>query len=55
MDFTAFEMNLMREWFNTVQDLNPKYLSREDALLAIKIHDALGARVSSDLHQLSQP
>lgn len=36
------EMNLIRQWYNAVKDLNPKYLSDEDDFLVGKINAYLG-------------
>ena len=34
---TASELNLIRQWFNAVKDLNPAYLTPADYALAKKI------------------
>lgn len=39
------ELDLVRQWFNALQDLNPKYLEKQDFELAVQIHEALGAKV----------
>jgi hypothetical protein len=49
MDLTEAEVNLIRQWFNAVQDLNPKYLEAEDYALARRIHAELGAPVPQSL------
>ena len=36
-EFTQEELNLLREWFNAVKDLNPKYLESMDYVLYKKI------------------
>lgn len=39
------EADLCRQWFNAIQDLNPRYPYTDDFLLARKLHDALGIPV----------
>lgn len=39
------ELHLIRQWFDAVQDLNPKYLERPDYLLARRVYEALEMRV----------
>lgn len=46
---TTEELNLARQWFNAVQDLNPGYLDQADYSLAAKIHEALGVRVPNSI------
>lgn len=35
------ETDLVRQWFNAVQDLNPAYLTASDYVLAIRIYESL--------------
>lgn len=49
MELTMEEANLVRQWFNAVQDLNPHYLMLPDYELARKIYDRLGIRVPSSI------
>ena len=42
MDFTPAELDLLRQWFNAIEDLNKKYLTDEDRALYGKIMAALG-------------
>ena len=42
MELNRYELNLIRQWFNAVQDLSPEYLEQKDDKLAEKIHLALG-------------
>jgi hypothetical protein len=37
MDFTLEELNLIRQWFNAVEDLNPDYLEFSDRQLGNRI------------------
>jgi hypothetical protein len=41
-EFTRDELDLMRQWFNATQDLNPGYLEASDYDLADRICDLLG-------------
>lgn len=44
--FNRDELELLREWFNSVQDLShPDYLKPKDYQLAKKIYTVLGKRV----------
>lgn len=45
MTLTRDQLDLVRQWFNAVQDLNHKYLEPADYRLAVEIHRALGMRV----------
>src|SRR5678816_10047 len=38
---TRKELDLIRQWFNHVQDTNPQYLSEDDVMLAEKIKAAM--------------
>jgi len=41
------ELSLVREWFNSVVDLNKAYLESRDYLLAEKIYSELGLAMAS--------
>jgi hypothetical protein len=41
------ELNLVRQWFNAVADLNPDYLEEADHVLANKIMRELGMKPST--------
>lgn len=45
MELTKEELSLCRQWFGSVQDLNPAYLEEADFELAKKLYEALGMRV----------
>jgi hypothetical protein len=47
--FTAEEIDLLRQWFNCVQDLNPRYLAKNDFVLASKIYENLYLRVPDSI------
>ena len=46
---TRGEIDLLRQWFNSLEDLNPHYLRRKDYKLAVRIHDHLGARIANSV------
>ena len=39
------ELDLVRQWFDAVQDLNPAFLKREDYALAARLYAILGMRI----------
>lgn len=41
MELTKEELELVRQWFNSVQDMNGLYLKHDDYVLAEKIYKAL--------------
>jgi hypothetical protein len=45
MDNNNWQLELVRQWFDAVQDLNPAYLTTEDYILARSIYEDLGLRV----------
>lgn len=45
--FSRAELDLLRQWFNAVEDSNPLYLEEADRILAQRIHAALGARMAN--------
>ncbi len=45
IQLTVDELNIARQWFDAVQDLNPAYLTLQDYELAQKIYQKLGMRV----------
>lgn len=47
--FTKEELDLVRQWFDAVQDLNPAYLEKADYVLAKRVYEALGHRVPSSI------
>lgn len=42
MELTREEIDLLRQWYNAVQDLSPEYLEQKDHDLAAKIYTELG-------------
>lgn len=46
MLLTDQQLDLVRQWFNAVQDVSPQYLTAEDYALAKTIHESLGVRFS---------
>lgn len=45
LDLCEREIQLIRQWFDSVQDCNPEYLERADYILARRIYDALSMRL----------
>lgn len=43
------EMNLFRQWFDSVQDTNSEYLHKDDYVLAEKLYKELGIRVPNSI------
>jgi hypothetical protein len=43
------DLHLVREWFDSVQDVNPGYLEEKDYVLAKRIYEALGMRVPNSI------
>lgn len=51
IQLTDEEVNLVRQWFNAVQDLKPAYLQAPDFKLAARVYEACGARLPSSITQ----
>ena len=51
MQLSNEELDLTRQWFDAVQDLNPKYLEPKDFALARQLYEHLGFRVPNSLKQ----
>lgn len=49
MEFTKEQVELFREWFDAVQDLNPDYLKKGDYALGKKLYERLGLRVPNSI------
>lgn len=43
------ELLRIRQWFDSVQDTNPKYLESKDYILARRIYEAEGMRVPNSI------
>ena len=55
MNFTFAELNLIRQWFDAIQDLNPAYLSENDLVLGQKIKEIVsGAKFSPEPYTSNQ-
>jgi len=48
---SADEVHLVREWFDSVQDLSPDYLEPRDYTLAQRVYEAVGMRVPNDVSE----
>lgn len=53
-DFTAEEVNTMRQWFDSVQDTNGGYLNPDDYVLAAKLYRLCGMRVPNSISSISE-
>lgn len=42
--FTTLELDTLRQWFNCIEDVNPKFLEQPDRALGAKISAMLNAR-----------
>lgn len=49
MELTKAELEIVRQWFGNVQDTNPKYLDKDDFILARQIYERLGIRVPDSI------
>lgn len=49
MKLSEEELELVRQWFNAVEDLSPKFLELKDYSLAEKVMVELGAKVPSSM------
>jgi len=49
--WTREEIELMRQWFDSVQDVNPQFLEQKDYDLAVKVYKATGMRVPNSILQ----
>lgn len=49
MDLTTPDLNLMRQWFDAVQDVSPEYLEAKDFALARRLYERLGIRVPNSM------
>lgn len=47
--FTQEEISLFREWFDCIQDIHPKYLSKKDYVLAKKLYERLNMRIPNSI------
>lgn len=51
---TDDQLELCRQWFNSVQDLNPGHLETKDYQLAKLLYERLGMRVPSSIAERAQ-
>jgi hypothetical protein len=42
--FSREELELFRQWYNSVRDVTPRYLEAPDIVLGHKVHEMLGKR-----------
>lgn len=51
---TLDELHRIREWFDCIQDVNPKYLQKKDYEIALNIYKTLGMRVPNSIKYMSK-
>lgn len=44
LELSGFDLDIIRQWFNAVQDTAPRYLEQRDFELAARIYQTLGLR-----------
>lgn len=49
MEYTKEEVDIFRQWFDCVQDVNPEFLDRSDYELAKKVYEDVGMRVPGSI------
>lgn len=49
MEISPKELEIIRQWFDCLQDTNPGYLTPEDYQLAKRIYDLRGIRVPDSI------
>lgn len=49
MQLDKHDLNIIRQWFDSVQDINPQYLTPADYVLARKIYQVLDWRVPNSI------
>jgi len=47
--FTKEELNLFRQWFNSVQDICPGYYDKKDLLLVAKVYKNLDIKLPENI------
>lgn len=52
--FTLEEVELFRQWFNSMLDTNPKYVKEHDIFLCRKIYKILKMRIPKELSNFSE-
>lgn len=52
---TDEELNLARQWFDALRDVNPKYLARDDYVLGLKLYDFVGMKPDVKLEEVFRP
>jgi hypothetical protein len=51
MQFTPQDIDVLRQWFDALQDTNPQYLDQRDYDLASRLYEACGMRVPNSLRE----
>lgn len=55
VELTIEEIELTRQWFDAVQDMNPKYLETPDYVLAKRLYEIKGMRVPNSITEKVPP
>ena len=50
-ELTNEDLNLIRQWFNALEDCSPEYLCGEDYELAKRIYVALGVKIPKSIER----
>jgi hypothetical protein len=51
MKLARDDLDLFRQWFDNVQDVNPQYLEAADFQLAARLYNELGMRVPNSISE----
>lgn len=51
MEFKREDLDLFRQWFDSVQDVNQVFLEPKDYELAARLYKALGLRVPNSIKE----
>lgn len=52
-NFDERDLNLLRQWFNALEDVSPEYLERSDYELAKRIYAALGIAIPASIGRMT--
>jgi len=49
LELSGFDLDMLRQWFNAVQDTSPRYLEQRDFALAARIYGSLGLPIPQSI------
>lgn len=49
MNITPEQANLVRQWFDSLQDIHPEYLEQKDYELAVELYKFIGTELPSSI------